>query len=170
MPKVGSQSPGAVVAVEVVNRQRKVPVNVVWFERIARKAITVLGAETAEITVLVLNDSQIAALHDQWMQIPDPTDVLTFDLGSEPPRRLAGDIVVSVETARRVAKELDWQPRHELAYYTIHGLLHLAGYDDLTPGERRRMRRGERAVMAAIGLPAPPRRPPAAVNRSRHAR
>ena len=39
------------------------------------------------------------------MQIPEPTDVLTFDLGSEPPRRLAGDIVVSGETARRAARE-----------------------------------------------------------------
>jgi len=66
---------------------------------------------------------------------------------------------VSAETARRLARELGWQARHELAYYVVHGLLHLAGEDDGTPGERRRMRRRERAVMAAIGLPAPPRRP-----------
>ena len=81
---------------------------------------------------------------------------------------LAGDIVVSGETARRAARELGWQPRQELAYYVVHGLLHLAGYDDLTPGERRRMRKAERTVMVAAGLPAPPRRPPA--TRSAHAR
>jgi probable rRNA maturation factor len=93
------------------------------------------------------------------MGIPGPTDVLTFDLSGAEARGLAGDIVVSAETARRLARELGWQARHELAYYVVHGLLHLAGEDDGTPGERRRMRRRERAVMAASRLPAPPRRP-----------
>jgi len=159
--------PDRPVAVEISNRQQAMAVNLAWLERIVRGAIAVIRAEAAEIIVLVVNDRRIAKLHAEWMQISEPTDVLTFDLGSDPPRRLAGDIVVSGETARRVARELGWQPRQELAYYVVHGLLHLAGYDDLTPGERRRMRKRERMVMVAVGLPAPPQRPPAP--RSPHA-
>jgi len=159
--------PDRPVAVEISNRQQAMAVNLAWLERIVRGAIAVIRAEAAEISVLVVNDRRIAKLHAEWMQISEPTDVLTFDLGSDPPRRLAGDIVVSGETARRVARELGWQPRQELAYYVVHGLLHLAGYDDLTPGERRRMRKRERMVMVAVGLPAPPQRPPAP--RSPHA-
>ena len=72
---------------------------------------------------------------------------------------LAGDIAVSTETARRMAREVGWTPRQEVAYYVVHGLLHLTGYDDRTPTDRRAMRSRERAVMKAIGLPAPPRTP-----------
>jgi probable rRNA maturation factor len=161
---------GAVVSivVEVVNRQRGVRVDAAWLERIVRRAVPAVGRTAAEITVVVVNDRGIAELHRRWLGIPGPTDVITFDLAAAGPAGgpLAGDIVASAETARRVARELGWQPRYELAYYVVHGLLHLAGFDDGTPGERRRMRRQERAVMAAVGLPVPPRRPP----RSPHAR
>lgn len=158
------------MTVEIVNRQRRLSLNRGWLERIARLAIRAIGAEEAETTILVVNDRRIAQIHDEWMQDPTPTDVITFDLGSQPPRRLVGDIAVSGETAARMAKELGWQPRQELAYYIVHGLLHLAGYDDLTPGERRRMRKAEREVMVAAGLPAPPRRPPDMADHSRHGR
>jgi probable rRNA maturation factor len=147
------------ITVEIVNRQKAVPLDAAWLGRVARRAVTAIGAEAAAITVVVVDDKRIAALHNEWLGIPGPTDVLTFDLSAGAGQGLAGDIVVSVETARRVARELGWQARHELAYYVVHGLLHLAGEDDGTRGERRRMRRRERVVMAAAGLPLPPRRP-----------
>jgi len=154
------------VDVEIVSRQRVMRVDVVWLRRVATRALAAIGAERATIAVAVVDDRRIAALHVRWLGIPGPTDVLTFDLAAAP-GGLAGDIAVSAETARRVARHLGWQARHELAYYVVHGLLHLAGERDGTPGERRRMRRRERAVMVAVGLPAPPRRPRSP---ARHAR
>jgi probable rRNA maturation factor len=145
------------ISVEIVNRQKTVRVAAKWLETVARKAIASLEVEAAEITVAIVDDAEISALHEQWMGLPDPTDVLTFDL-SGCDGDFAGDIVVSAETAARVARDVGWQPREELAYYVVHGLLHLAGFDDGTPGERRRMRRKERAVMESIGLPSPPDR------------
>jgi probable rRNA maturation factor len=155
------------ITIEVLNRQQAVPLDAAWLGRIVRRAVAVVGVDAALLTVVVVDDRAIAELHDRWLGIPGPTDVLTFDLAADEASGLAGDIVASGETARRVARELGWQPRHELAYYVIHGLLHLAGEDDGTPGERRRMRRRERTLMAAVGLPPPPRRPP---RPARHAR
>jgi 1,2-dihydroxy-3-keto-5-methylthiopentene dioxygenase len=108
------------------------------------------------------DDRRIARLHDEWMGDPTPTDVITFDL-SDPAGMpggdgvLRGDLVVSTETAVRMAKEVGSTPRLETAYYVIHGILHLTGHDDLSPGPRRAMRRRERTLMGALGLPTPPR-------------
>ena len=158
-PPPRSAAAGAeTVHVEIANRQRLVVIDRGWLERLVHRAVAAIGAGPAEIGLAIVDDVGIAELHDRWLGLPDPTDVITFDLGGPGATGLHGDIAVSAETARRVARDLGWQPRHELAYYVVHGLLHLAGEDDLEPAARRRMRARERRVMAAIGLPAPPRR------------
>jgi len=149
------------VAVEVLDRQRALRFDCDWLARVARRAAARLRARSGELCILVVDDRRIATLHERWLGIAGPTDVITFDLADDGPRDgLHGDIVVSAETARRTARELGWAPRHELAYYVIHGLLHLAGFDDHTAADRRKMRARERSLMAAVGLPRPPRQRP----------
>jgi len=148
------------IRVDVVDRQRTVRVGAAWLERVVRRALAREGVDSAEITILIVGDRRMARLHEEWLGVPGTTDVITFDLSGDGPRGrgcLRGDIVVSAETARRMARELGWAPRHELAYYVVHGLLHLAGHDDHDPGRRRTMRARERALLAAAGLPHPPR-------------
>lgn len=148
------------LTVDVVDRQRALRVGGRWLGTVARRALERQGVEAAEICVLLVDDRGIAGLHERWLGISGPTDVITFDLSDAArPGVLHGDIAVSAETARRVARELGWQPRHELAYYVVHGILHLAGYDDHDPADRRAMRARERVLMLAAGLPAPPSRP-----------
>ena len=148
------------IRVDVVDRQRAVRVGAAWLARVVRRALARQGVDRAEITILIVGDRRMARIHEEWLGVPGTTDVITFDLagaGRKDRGGLRGDIVVSAETARRVARELGWAPRHELAYYVVHGLLHLAGHDDHDPAERRAMRARERALMAAAGLPHPPR-------------
>ena len=146
------------IVVEVVDRQRAVRVAAPWLRTVVRKALARQGVEQAEIAILLVGDRRIAALHEEWLGVAGPTDVITFDLADgEPGPGLRGDIVVSTETARRAAREHGWPPRYEVAYYVVHGLLHLAGYDDHAPADRRAMRARERVLMAAAGLPRPPR-------------
>ena len=148
------------LTIDVVDRQRALRVGGRWLGTVARRALERQGVAAAEICVLLVDDRGIAGLHERWLGIPGPTDVITFDLSDAArPGVLHGDIAVSAETARRVAHELGWQPRHELAYYIVHGILHLAGYDDHDPADRRVMRARERVLMQAAGLPAPPARP-----------
>jgi len=153
------------IRIEIANRQKTVAIDHRWLRTIVRQAVAAIGSPHAEIGLAIVDDDGIAALHDLWMGVPDPTDVITFDLGGPDGEGLHGDLAVSAETARRVARDLGWQPRYELAYYVVHGLLHLAGEDDLDPAARRRMRTREREVMAAIGLPAPPHRRPKPMTR-----
>lgn len=155
--------PSSGVEIDVLDRRRparRVRIDPDWLRRVLRRALAREGIERAELCVLLVGDRQMARIHEDWLGLPGPTDVITFDLaGGESAGGLRGDIAVSGETAVRVARALGWSPRHEVAYCAIHGILHLAGYDDLDPDARRRMRARERVLMAAAGLPRPPRRP-----------
>ncbi len=169
------------------NRQRHLPVRQAEIRRLLQAALRQLGVPAADLSVAIVADAEIAAVHNRWLGVPEPTDVISFDLSGGPgdaglggrpggdPRqlRLVGEIIASAETAARQAARYGWQADHELAYYLVHGLLHLCGFDDLAPGPRRSMRRRERQLMLALGLPAPPRRsgrraaPPATPPRKR---
>lgn len=158
-PTTRPRASAADLTIDVVDKQRVLRVGGRWLGKVARRALERQGITAAEICVLMVDDRGIAKLHERWLGIPGPTDVITFDL-SDAARAgvMHGDIAVSAETAGRVARELGWQPRHELAYYVVHGILHLAGYDDHDPADRRAMRARERVLMQAAGLPAPPSR------------
>lgn len=149
------------VSVTVADRQRFVRVGKPWLEGVVRRTLAAEGIPRAEISLTLVDDRRISQLHADWFADPSPTDVITFPLSERGAAVLAGDLVVSAEMAKRCGREFGWAPRHELAYYTVHGLLHLTGHDDTSPAQRRAMRARERAVMRAIGLPAPPRRRPA---------
>ena len=156
--RVSSDPQPSEILVDVADRQRLLRIDAAWLGRVVRRALAREGVERAEICILLVNDRRMAGLHERWLGLPGPTDVITFDLAAgEPGPGLRGDIAVSTETARRVARELGWQTRYEVAYCVVHGLLHLAGYDDGRPADRRAMRARERTLMAAAGLPRPPR-------------
>jgi probable rRNA maturation factor len=151
------------------NRQRTMAVCSKTLKRLFMAAMDAVGMTDSDISLAIVNDKVIADLHETWLGIPGPTDVLSFNLSSpeyaQPSHHgkrhgIHGEIIASAETALREARVYSWSPEHELSYYLIHGLLHLVGYDDQTPSERISMRRKERSVMKAIGLPAPPRRRP----------
>ena len=84
--------------------------------------------------------------------IEDHFDV-SFEL-ERTPSHLEGEVVVSAERAVAVAGQYGWSAEEELLLYVIHGVLHLIGYDDTTPGKRAAMRRRERVCLGRIGVEA----------------
>jgi len=101
-----------------------------------------------EISLAFLTDEALAQLHAEFLNDPAPTDVITFpgDAAGE----WAGEICVSVDRAALEAQARRRPFALELTLYLVHGWLHLAGLDDLTPGGRKAMRRGERRLLAAL--------------------
>ncbi len=112
------------------------------------------GVSAAEISVALVDDAQIAELHQRYLELAEPTDVLSFVL-SHDGGRLEGEIVASVDTATRQALRCGWPAADELLLYVVHGALHLVGYDDIDPADRRRMRQAERRILAGFGLDPP---------------
>ena len=150
------------LVVDLVDRQRRVRIGQSWLVGLVRRALVAEGIQAAEVSVLLVDDRRIARVHDEWMGDATATDVITFDLSApagapDSDGTLRGDIVVSTETAARMAPQVGWTARSETAYYVVHGILHLTGHDDLAPGPRQVMRRRERTLMASLGLPLPPR-------------
>ena len=94
-------------------------------------------------------------LHERFMGIRGPTDVLTFPIDQDPRGRItSGEVVVCVAEAQRQARERGIPVRSELLLYAIHGMLHLLGYDDRTARGFRIMHRTEDELMNALGLGA----------------
>jgi len=94
--------------------------------------------ELGEIGMVLVSDRRIAALHDEFMSDPSPTDVITF---------LHGEIVISAETARCEAGRRGLRIPEEIARYAVHGLLHLAGWSDADAGAAADMRAMQEKIL-----------------------
>ena len=106
------------------------------------------GPGPGELSVAFLTDAALARLHADFLDDPSNTDVITFE--AQPALGSAGEICVSADTARTYASERGHDFSEELTLYVVHGWLHLAGYDDLQPAKKRRMRTAEARAMALL--------------------
>jgi probable rRNA maturation factor len=137
----------------VRNLQRKISVNVAELEKFARDALsrclqlqkhkrTDLRKLNA-VAVWLISDWRISRLHLQFFGDGAPTDVITFH---------DGEIFVSVETARRNAREFGNSLMSEIKLDIVHGLLHLHGFDDQEPGDRRRMKNTQEKILRCMRI------------------
>jgi probable rRNA maturation factor len=124
----------------------------------AQRLLRQLGESDAGLSVSFVDDAAIRELNREYRGKDRPTDVLSFTLDGDAHvgvERLLGDIVISVETARRQAAQYGAPLRDEVYRLLIHGLLHLKGHDHQESAERRIMRREERRLADSVALPWP---------------
>lgn len=127
-------------------------------ERVCEEAALVYGlGPNAEISIQLCHNEYIHRLNKEYRQIDRPTDVLSFALneGEEdgydgPDTALLGDIVISLEKVQEQADEFGHSFERELAYLTIHGMLHILGYDHMTPGDKAEMRKEEEFILQRL--------------------
>ena len=133
-------------------------------ETIVRRAIAETAAAmpaplaTAELAVLLTDDAAVRALNHAWRGLDKPTNVLSFP-AVEPYANDAepsfGDIAIAFETTAREA-EAEGKPfKHHLAHLTVHGFLHLLGYDHESDRQAEAMEDLERAILARLDVPDP---------------
>ncbi len=114
-----------------------------------------------EVSIVLTDDTYIRELNHQYRHKDSSTDVLSFameesgenepDLGWDE-ENILGDIIISVETAKRQAVEYGHSFEREMSYLTTHGMLHLLGYDHETEKERSLMREKEEQVLSILGI------------------
>lgn len=142
------------------------------FEKILRntalECLTQEGIGVAcEVNILLTDDVSIRQINEQYRNIDEPTDVLSFPMAdilkgkildtgrdSDPDAGLLliGDIVISTETARRQAETYGHSFERELAFLAAHGMYHLLGYDHENEQEEKEMMEKQEAVLNRLGL------------------
>jgi probable rRNA maturation factor len=175
------------VSIEVAN-ESGVAVDESALASVARHVLAAMSVNpSAELSIMVVTTEVMTELHERWMDEPGPTDVMSFPMDElvEESRRhdapemgpaLLGDIVLCPEFARRQARTAGHALADELHLLTVHGVLHLLGYDHAEPDQEREMfglqaslldgwrtarrqaaaaearRRGDSAVLGVVGL------------------
>jgi probable rRNA maturation factor len=142
-------------SLELVNRQRKTRLDLIEFRAFAVAAMEKVSEMVSavplpeEIIVVFVSDARMKGIHREFMSVDGPTDVITFQ---------HGEIIISVETAEQQAKRFSTTFSHELRLYLVHGLLHLAGLDDLTEDDLTKMAAAQEQIVRGleeVSVPVP---------------
>lgn len=125
--------------IEVVNRQRKGPIDTAHWQSFSERALKSIRRGEHDATIAFVSDRQIKDLNKRYRNFEKPTDVLSFPAEDETGANL-GDIAISLERAEVQAQENGLTLENEIAQLILHGLLHLCGYDHETDdGQMNRM-------------------------------
>lgn len=140
--------------IAVNNQQRTVRIGKREVAEAVRAVVMGEGYDSAEVSVAVVDDPTIHRLNRQFLEHDYATDVLSFLFDESPDRTgLSGEVIVSADTAARLANEMGHAAVDELLLYVIHGTLHLTGYDDHEPADLAQMRDRERHYLRLLGVP-----------------
>lgn len=145
---------------EVVQEQKGLEA----YERVIRRVLQEVGIvygleEHEEISVFLCGDARIQELNREYRGMDKPTDVLSFSLNEDltdgeeelPSRYVLGDIIISLDTMHKQAELYGHSTERELAYLTVHGALHILGYDHMIESDKKEMRTEEEYVLSQLG-------------------
>lgn len=134
--------------IRIDRRHRRPPADVPRWKAVAQTAVPLcLSAakepnsplsQLEEIDFVLVSDRTIARVHGEFLDDPTATDVITFH---------HGEVLISLDTAQRQAAEHGEGYEREVARYIVHGLLHLAGWNDYETEEREEMHRIQERVL-----------------------
>ncbi len=143
------------IQVDIADEQSFRPIDEVLASRLI-DAVRVIAEEysfhTGEISIAILDDAAIRVINRDYLQHDWATDAITFPFEAHD-GILEGEILVSRETADRVASTLPWSGDDELLLYVIHGTLHLVGFDDQDDVSRALMKAAEKKYLLHFQVP-----------------
>jgi probable rRNA maturation factor len=131
------------VIINVSNQQRDLKVDKGSCRTLVSSILSLFKSTPEEVSIYFVSKKKISDLHAQFFQDPTPTDCISFPIDKEH----LGEIFVCPKVAIEYAQKKNLNPHRELALYVVHGLLHLLGFDDLEPKQRRIMRKKEKICM-----------------------
>ena len=118
------------------NRQKKYKISLKQIQQKAKAVLNALDCPEAELSILIVDDPQIAVFNQQYLSRKGPTNVIAFPMRAGPfaniTPQLLGDVLISVETADREGKRVGISMEERFTQLMVHGILHLLGYDHET--------------------------------------
>jgi probable rRNA maturation factor len=135
--------------IEILNRQKRQKIDRAGLLRLLRRLTRFYGVRKPGLSLVFVGDAAIRTLNRAYRGKDKPTDVLSFPVMAPTPERefYMGDIMISVPRAERQARDLGHSLRHEIEYLTVHGFLHLLGFEHFRGHE------DEEARLAAVLWP-----------------
>lgn len=142
-----------------LNNESGIDVPMESLHDLVRFAFTTLRVnQEADVAIIAVDEPAMEQLHIQWMDEPGPTDVLSFPMdelrppkpGDEPVSGILGDIVLCPTVAAKQAEAAGHSTEAELQLLTVHGLLHLLGYDHAEPEEEKEMFGLQNSILEAF--------------------
>ena len=131
-----------------VNNETGVDIDAAEFAALADHVLRVMHVNPrAELSILFIDPEPMAELHERWLDLPGPTDVMSFPMDElrpgtpdhETPAGTLGDIVICPQVAAKQALQAGHSAVEEMLLLTTHGILHLLGYDHAEPQEKEEM-------------------------------
>jgi probable rRNA maturation factor len=129
-----------------------------WLGQYLGLAARALSVHGGDLSVVLVDDETMGAVHERHTGVSGTTDVLTFDLRQEPENPpkpgepLEGELVLCWDEAQRQAQRFGHETRSELLLYAVHGLLHLLGENDHDEASAKRMHQKEDRLLTELGL------------------
>ena len=141
--------------IQVVNRS-KIKIRPAALKNAAKRTLNALGYTESELSVLIVDDNEMAGLNETYRQIGHTTDVLSFPMidgefaGIAP--EMLGDVVISAQTAKAVSLETGTRFESVLTLLLVHGILHLLGIDhEAGQAEAKQMKMKTAELLAMLG-------------------
>jgi probable rRNA maturation factor len=145
------------MGVLIDNQYKRLEIPLSRIEKTAQAILDALDFPEGELSILIVDDAQIAQLNEQYLNRPGPTNVIAFPMQegrfSSLTPQLLGDVVISAETAEKEGLSAGIDPTDRFFELLIHGILHLFGYDhEVDPKEALKMEGKSRELFRSISL------------------
>lgn len=153
-----SHTPLPVHLIEITNRQKAMAVDSQAMRQLVSQMLGKLGYTRSDISIQLVDNTSIASLNQSRLGHEGATDIITFPLSPPDAVVLEGELIISAEWAKETALANGDAPLDELSLYVAHGLLHMAGQDDIAPNDAREMRFREFQLLNSLGITLPKNR------------
>lgn len=131
------------ICLRVYNSQKDLKISKTSVRRLVVGLLDKLNIVTEELIVHFVSEKRICQIHKDFFDDPSPTDCISFPIDET----LLGEIFICPLTAISYAQKHGDDPYKEASLYLVHGILHLIGYDDIAPADRKIMKREEKRCM-----------------------
>ncbi len=132
--------------VSVFNSQKDLSISKIQVKKLCQTVVAFEGGRYDEVAIYFVDKPEICRLHDEFFQDPSPTDCISFPMNTydDFEYRILGEVFVCPPVAIEYADQHGGDAYDEVSLYVVHGLLHLLGYDDIDPKDRKQMRLAEK--------------------------